>query len=140
MKYPAYPVLTWSILETYGGRKQAGFISVFVNMKTNEVIPIPIGQEHIEVASDILGATKEDILFNPSICAHLIPGIIQLTNKKIVAVVTGASGMEIGYNVRHYVTDVQKAHTIIWSFITSGEIPVGQLLENRIIRKYTIKA
>lgn len=37
----------WSLFSKYSGRKQAGFINVFVDMNTNEIIPIPRDIEHI---------------------------------------------------------------------------------------------
>lgn len=139
MKYESYPALTQPILEAYGGRKQKDFICVFVNVKTNEVIPVPINQEHINFAANILSVRRKDIISNPFLCSHLIPSIIQITNKKIVAVVTGASGLEVGFKVKHKLEDLQKAHTLVWNFINLGDIEVGKIIENRIVERFAIK-
>lgn len=139
MKYSSFPVLTWSLFSKYSGRKQAGFINVFVDVNANEIIPIPRDIEHITFVAEILNCDIQEIKENPAKCSHLVPSIIQISGDYVISVVTGVSGLEIAFKVRHKKEHLQIAHSLVWAFIENGEIPIGNLVENTIVERYAIK-
>lgn len=47
--------------------------------------------------------------------------IVNTENGEVYGVVTGFSGAESGYGVRHSISDIDKAHEIVRGFVKKGE-------------------
>ena len=56
----SYDRLTWPLVNQFLGRKKANVLCVVMNVKTNEVFPIPQGVEHITYVPEILGIEREN--------------------------------------------------------------------------------
>lgn len=129
--------LTRAVINRYLGRKKPNYLSVIVDAKTLAVYPVPPDQEHIAFAAALLNIEEDDIKARPSRAQHLIPSLIVIKDFKVAGVVTGVSGMEIGFNVRHKRADLKLAHDRVWEFINKGELPIAEKLEeNKIIYEY----
>ena len=129
--------LSKKILKKYYGRKQEALISLIIDVAKEKIYPVSKHLEHIDVAELLLGKTKKELAANPKLAAHLIPSTIEIINGQVTGVITGISGLELGFGVRHNRKDLHKAHEIIWSCIILsqqiGTIKVGKLKANRII-------
>jgi len=130
--------LTWELFEAFGGRKKAGLLSIFVDVKTGQLHPLPLKVEHVAFAARLLGTTVEAIKQKPEMAMHLVNSNIVVENGEIVEVFTGISGLELHCNVKHYIADLKKAHGIIWVFINDGEIAVGKIRVNKIVDTFAI--
>jgi hypothetical protein len=137
--------MTRELFEVFGNRKQEGLFAAFVNVKTEEIIPVPIGVEHIEMAARLLHLAPSDIKAHPDVASHLVASYLQIEKSpaglKIVGILTGVCGTNMGYGVRHERSDLEKAHALMLQFALNGEIPVAAPLKlNRILFEFVKKA
>jgi len=136
MKPKAYKILQISIINDpkYFPRKKPDQLCVIVDTSKGEVYPVPVSIEHIDFAGMILGYTKEDIIKNPDIASKLVPSNLRLknvySNPEIYSIVTGQSGMEAGFGVKHSREQIDTAHELVFGFIMNGELVV-KIEENR---------
>lgn len=108
-------VLTEEIFEKYGNRKKDKRLSIIVDTKNFIAYAVPKEIEHIEFLRKYFG--KEDSKFVP---VHL-----DFNDEfDISAVITGESGVEQGYGIRHTTDELiiaqQKALELISSSIFSA--------------------
>ncbi len=141
MKPKTYDNLTWAAVNAFGDRKQAGRFSVVVDVKTKDVYPIPRDIEHRDYICTILHTTPEDISQNPNLAARLVPVHIDLNPEGSVnEIITGISGFEDFYKVRHTQEDLNAAHTRAKEFVMNGEIQCKEDLEGRIDSRYVLSS
>lgn len=119
--------LTWKLYDKFGGRKKEGYLSLIVDVKTGIIYPVPLELEHIKFALTLLGKKKEDIEKNPGLASHLIPSLIFVDDVKreVIGVLTGSSGMEPGFGVRHEKKDLNLAYQLVLRFINEGNIKIS---------------
>jgi len=134
--------LTWGLYNNYGGRKKPGYLSVIVDVEHEIIYPVPLDVEHIEfISKNILNVSKEDVTANPLLAEKLIPSIIEIDDisREVRGVLTGISGVEIGFGVRHSMKDLEKAHAMVLDFIANGEIRMADNFNAKISPKYSKK-
>jgi len=131
----------------YFNRKGAFIISCVVDVDNNEVVIIPVNQEHINIVSEYLRVDKIDIRDNPDIASHIVPFTLELDicDKRgfpweLKQLLIGVSGLEIGFRVRHTSSQIEKARNLIWKFLEySEDIYIDIKRVNEVIkRKYQI--
>lgn len=146
MKPKSYDCLIFPILSEGAGyfpRKQPDQLCVVADTTNSKIYPVPIAIEHVDFVSELLGChITEDLLgasrFVPSNIIIRLKGANGVIDNKVMEIITGVSGMEIGYNLRHTPGQLQKAHGLANTFVVSGEIPQDEEFKSRIIRKYSI--
>ena len=80
---------------------------------------------------------KNEIRENPHIASHLMPSTIEIDNEEnITGVITGISGAEMGYGVRHTEEQLETGHAMILKFIIDGELPISPSFKNKKIYKF----
>lgn len=127
--------LTPELIELYAGRKQEGVLSLLVDTYQKRVYPVPHTMEHVNVACEILGITIKQLQESPQQARHLIPVNIFLRNGKIVGLMNGKSGLEMGYRVKHERESQDIAQRMVWTLITSSKIngvELGNIEINKI--------
>ncbi len=136
--------LTSGLYSSYVGRKGAGIISLVINTRTKEIMLVPQELEHIQFAAKILGGSVEEIVQNPSIAEHLVPVILETEEQpgdpvpKVIGIATGTSGMELGYGVRHTISDLELAHKIALDFASRGDLSID-LRKSVIVKRFVKK-
>lgn len=144
------PYLDQSLLNNpkYFNRKGAYVLSFLVNVENAEVIPIPIGKEHIEIVTKYLRLSMDELRANLDLVSHLVPFMLQFAPSdhlgcawQLKMVLIGVSGLEIGFKVRHTKKQIDTAHDLAWKFISYGKgIYVDKReLEERVERRYQKK-
>lgn len=133
-----YTFLTYGLLSSNGDRKKPGRLSILVDLVEDKIYAVPCDIEHIDFAREILGFGPEE---NGKRYTKLIPSHIDCVKKdglEIVAgVITGVSGIEIGYGVRHRKEDVSLANVKTLDFVAKGDVEISRDLENEVCMKYT---
>jgi len=134
VKPRAYDHLDITLLDPYYfPRKKPEQLCLIVDLDTELIYPVPVEIEHIDFTSLLKGNIKK----NPDLARKVIPSnlIIDLS-RTVNGIITGVSGMESGYKVRHISSDIDIAHDLIYSFITYGDLPLAKNLkeENKIYR------
>ncbi|MBW2981992.1 hypothetical protein KY343_03875 [Candidatus Woesearchaeota archaeon] len=128
--------LSKDVIQEFGGRKQAGVIALIIDVKEKKIYPVPHNLEHVDFAALLLDKKKGELKKNPQLAARLIPSTISIEEGKIVGVLTGVSGLEIGLKVKHKSSDLENAHGMVWACINLSEqlktVSVGKLKINRI--------
>ncbi|MBS3135248.1 hypothetical protein J4406_02680 [Candidatus Woesearchaeota archaeon] len=126
--------LTKRILEEFGERKHKGRLSVITNLNEGGIIsPVPHDQEHIEFCTNLVGDVRKLAKVIPT---HIGYKIINNDYYEINSVITGESGMEQGYGIRHSLDDIIMAHNKVLMYIYNGEIP-RKISKIQIIEKYS---
>ncbi len=142
IKPKVFASLTWATVARFIGRKKAHVLSVICDTENNKIYPVPLEIEHVDWAATILQVTRTEIRQNPSSASHLVPAVIELspTREEVVGLLTGTSGLEIGFRVRHTKEQLESAHKMTLRFITKGEIPFEEsTFSATIIRKWQAK-
>ena len=137
MKPEICTTLTLDNYLKYGDRKVPGRISLFVNSPNAETYFVPIDTEHIVLAKYLVAKSYARIL------SDLVPVHIdtQLDAGEpcITGIITGASGMEIGYGVRHSLDELQRAHGRGKELVMMAHLYHTEPLNENVIRRYMIK-
>ena len=128
-----------SMVEKLGNRKDSGLLNLIIDVNKEELYIVPHIKEHIEIAAALLKKDKREFLNDSFLGSHLIPSTIEIKNGEIIGVLTGVSGMEMGYGFLHTYEQLEKAHTLSLLFIGNGENPKNKGFKDRIIYKYTLK-
>lgn len=132
MKAKPAKSLTWAVVSAHGDRKKPGRVSVIVNAATGAVYPVPRDVEHKDYICSLVHTTPETLRANPSYIAALIPVHIDLDAEHcVVGVLTGLSGFEEVYKVRHAPADLLNAHKRALEFVFRGELRHDDSLESR---------
>src|SRR3989338_4156068 len=111
MKPRSFSRLSIILLDPYYfPRKNPNQLCCIVNLRDEKIYPVPVEIEHVDFAGLVLGERLQD---NPSCADRIIPSnlAINTVDRFVTGIVTGVSGMEIGYNVRHRSGDVGLAHS-----------------------------
>lgn len=108
----------------------------------NEIIyPVPIEIEHIDFVSKLRGNNVRDF---PQIALKIIPSNLLIRNSEmpeyteVCGILTGYSGIEVGFGVRHYINDLNLAHKLMKEFVERGEINFSENIEEKIEDKYSL--
>ena len=133
--------LDWSFVKNFGGRKNQNYTCVIVNVQNKEIYGVPRNMEHIDflcklLSMDNIKEGRDYIKNNPKCAAHLVPSIIELRDNMVYRVITGVSGAEIGYNVRHTKEQLEQALSLVLIFIENGEIVKHPDFGLQLIDKY----
>ncbi|OYT32566.1 hypothetical protein DRJ22_00060 [Candidatus Woesearchaeota archaeon] len=126
-----YDFLTYSLINQYGNRKKPGRLSILVNVEEKKIYAVPRKIEHIDYAKQF------NIELSKLIPVHIDTKLNENGLEEIIGLVTGVSGMEIGYGIRHSKKDLEEAHKLAKDFIENGELPIKKLEEDKIIYKYS---
>ncbi len=137
MKQKSYDFLTWAAISNYGDRKEPGRFSVVVDLPAGTVYAVPREVEHKDFLCTLLGRTEEEIKQNPSMVKRIVPVHIDLNGQdEVYRIITGLSGFEQIYRVKHSIEDLQAAHQRALKFVEQGEAPCVQTLEAKIDGRY----
>ncbi len=129
--------LTWDIVKNYSDRKEEGLIALIVNTNTGEIHLVPRDIEHVDFVCRLLDINKKELKKDPTIVSHIIPSMVIINQEReVVGVITGVSGLELGWGVRHTREALERVHSIIHKFIENGEVPIGRLERDDIIYKF----
>jgi len=141
MKLKNYNSLTWAVYNNYGGRKKQGIVAIYVDVNTKNVYPIPIKMEHINFLSQFLGKTEEEIREDPLSASHLVPSVIEIRDPpgEVIGLITGTSGAEMAYGIRHTKKQLEDGHAIALYFIENGELPIADDFKKEIVWRWLIK-
>lgn len=108
--------LTPDIVKQFGNRKKPGRVSVVTDMDTLNVFLVPHSMEHIDFITKKLRISD---------CRRIIPTHIDMIldheQERVGELITGVSGVEQGYGVRHTREDIDMAHNIVYSAVQRGE-------------------
>jgi len=138
MKLKHYKKLTWSLVESYGGRKEAGVISLIFDAHTHKFYAVPRETEHVVfVAEKILNISVDEFRQSPQLAERLIPVNIFMEGEMVVAFLIGVSGMELGLSVRHRAKDLRAAQRHTRKFIMDGEVWHSEKLDERVSYSFT---
>ncbi len=137
MKPKSYLYLTWSAISQFGDRKKAGRFSILINANTKDVFAVPRNMEHKDFLCGLLRTTAEALTEQPELITHLIPVHIDLKPDSI-EIITGLSGFEQVYHVRHTRDNLHAAHQRAKAFVAQGEVEY-QTLEEKIDYRYALK-
>ena len=131
-----YSKLDWSLISRFGDRKKLGYVSIIINVDNGEVYIVPRDTEHIEVLTKILSMDIEDLREHPELAANLVPSIIEIKDEEVYGILTGFSGSESGYNIRHTVKQLDKGHALALKFVEKGNILQHQEFTHKVIYRY----
>lgn len=133
----AYTYITKELLDVYTKRKGRDILSIIVDVENDKIYAVPVDKEHVQFVSELLERGLDDLKDNPQSASHLVPVNIGIEDGTITAVVTGYSGLELGFKVRHSNEELRKAHDVAWAFINGsvkkGSVKVGILKVNKIM-------
>jgi hypothetical protein len=123
------------------GRKQALSLGLVTNVVDGKIYTMPQEIEHKDFVPALIGATKEMLVENPSLAERIIPSIVEFgyddeLNLEIVGLLTGVSGMEIGFRVRHTRADLEFAHRLVLEYLREGEFHISSKFQAAINYKY----
>ena|SRR3989344_7883138 len=140
-----YNFLTWDIVNRFGNRKIHGRLSILVDTENKQIYAVPRNIEHVEFTRKLLGLENyEEVCLKAS---HLVPSHISVlpdltTNdleEKVKGFLTGISGLEIAYGVRHTKESLIIAHELTKKFVSDGGLPISDNLdEDKIEFRYSI--
>ncbi len=138
MKPRSFDRLCIALLDPYYfPRKQPDQLCCVVNLEDKKIYPVPVEIEHIDFVSLLL---TSDIKSNPEYARRVIPSNLRIDalDRVVKKIITGVSGMEIGYNVRHTTHDVDLAHSLMREFVSRGEFTAGNNLDE-IVYRYCVE-
>jgi hypothetical protein len=121
IKPVSYDSLKVALLDFYYfPRKRDNQICCVIDIETKLIYPVPVIIEHIDFISLL---TKKDIKTNPLYASKIIPSNILIDKLEgiVYGLITGVSGAESGYGVRHSAGDINEAHELIRGFVKKGE-------------------
>ena len=136
LKLPNSPYLSGELLNSfYFPRKKANQLCLVTDVKSGLVYPVPVDIEHIDLVSKLADC---DIKNKPECARRIIPSniIISLSTSEVTSIITGVSGCEIAYNVRHSTNNLNEAHNIIKKFIEGDEFKLSKGLEEKLVYQY----
>lgn len=136
MKY--YKRLTLDLVGKYGNRKCEGMICFLYDSRQVAFLPIPVDVEHADFIAKMIGCSKREL--REIDISYLIPVILTLNLEgEINGLLVGVSGLEIGYGVRHLLSDLEETLMQALKFVKNGEVPVSKDIKIEVIKKYSIK-
>ncbi len=127
-------LLTQKLIEMYGNRKRKGRLSVVVNTSNSDVYVVPKNKEHINYCLNLVGDDVRKL--EKIVPSHINYDTVE-SLYEVISIITGESGMERGYGVRHRHDDLNIAHQRVLDFVHNGKIFVHPNLESRIIYDYS---
>ena len=138
--FQTYNKLTWKLFDEFGDRKATGFLSLIIDVHNGVIYLVPHELEHIEFVSKLLNVDKKELKKNPEMAINLIPSMISVNHDdEASGIITGVSGMELGYWITHIKEEMEIAHLLSHKFVDAGEIPKKQSLDKDvIIFKYSL--
>jgi len=123
MKPKTFEALTWAAVSEFGNRKQAGRVSFVVDITTKRVFAVPREIEHKDFLCALIGRTQEEIRQNPSYALGIVPVHVDLNAQdQVYRIVTGRSGAEAFYHIKHGEEELQAAHDKTVEFVQNGEV------------------
>ncbi len=130
--------LTFSVLNNSIGRKSATALSFFCDVLNNTILMVPKDSEHIDFAAIVLNTTPDDIRQEPSVAAHLVPVVLEFTPNHdfVTGMLTGTSGMEIAFGVKHTKEQLDRAHGMAVAFVQNGDVPFAEQVKDIVVRRW----
>jgi len=133
--------LRYSLLSPlYFPRKKENQLCLIVDTKEEKIYPVPVKIEHIDFASRIIGYKITENLEDASkiVPSNIIMGVSGMNDISYVVeqIITGVSGMEIGYRLRHSHQQLEKAHKLVRKFVDDGEFQKSKNFSEKIIKRY----
>jgi len=133
--------LRYSLLSPlYFPRKKENQLCLIVDTKEEKIYPVPVKIEHIDFASRIIGYKITENLEDASkiVPSNIIMGVSGMNDISYVVeqIITGVSGMEIGYRLRHSHQQLEKAHELVRKFVDDGEFQKSKNFSEKIIKRY----
>jgi hypothetical protein len=108
--------LTPEAVAQFGNRKKPGRISVVTDLDTCNTFYVPHNIEHIDFIRSKLRIDD---------CRRIIPTHIDMIldegQPRIGELITGTSGVEQGFGVRHTKEDIDVAHNFVYRSVINGE-------------------
>ena len=132
-----FTYLERSLLDNdYFPRKTPNQLCLVINLNSRLIYPVPVAIEHIDYAGMILGT---DVKTYPESASKLIPSNIILNHDRanVDEIITGVSGMESGFGVRHSLKSLNEAHMYALNFVRYGEFD-SENLKEKIISRYAL--
>ena len=131
--------LTWSAVNSFGGRKKPGRVSIIVDEGSGMTYLVPREIEHKDYLCEILSTTPEALRGKPERASRLIPAHIDLVGDNVESLLIGLSGAEETYNIRHSRKDLEEAARFTRAFVEHGEVPISGDLKVKIDYRYAEK-
>jgi len=133
--------LRYSLLSPlYFPRKKENQLCLIVDTKEEKIYPVPVKIEHIDFASRIIGYKITENLEDASkiVPSNIIMRVSGMNDISYVVeqIITGVSGMEIGYRLRHSHQQLEKAHELVRKFVDDGEFQKSKNFSEKIIKRY----
>jgi hypothetical protein len=134
----SHEYLTANLFRQHGDRKEMGRLSTITDVSTGQVYVVPRGIEHIHFVYELLGTDEPD----QERAAALVPthiGIERVVpdDLRVVSLLTGISGLEIGLRIRHTREQLAAGHERVRRFVEEGEIErADPLHEDTILLRY----
>ncbi|OYT32565.1 hypothetical protein DRJ22_00055 [Candidatus Woesearchaeota archaeon] len=141
IKPKAYTALTQAVFANFAHRKGANTLSIITDTETGKIYPVPRELEHIDLACLLLHTNRKEFQEQRTIyldkIEKLIPTIIEFSQDctTVTGIITGVSGMELGYRIRHTENDLNNAHALAKQFIKNGDFEID-LTKDEIIMKF----
>ncbi|HLC32924.1 MAG TPA: hypothetical protein VJJ82_03795 [Candidatus Nanoarchaeia archaeon] len=138
-----YDGLTTGLVHEFGNRKEAGKLSLIVDLRDRspQIYAVPRQIEHVDFVRDIFGL--EDQYEVQTHGTLLVPTHVFIRpngwmyQEEVTGYLTGISGLEIAFNVRHPKSALKKAHEEAKLFAQRGELRIAErLIEDKIIYRY----
>ncbi|MBS3125256.1 hypothetical protein J4211_03320 [Candidatus Woesearchaeota archaeon] len=139
-----YDRLTEELRRTYGDRKIPGRLSILVDLCAQPLIyAVPREIEHINFVKELLGTDETQEVRERG--TLLVPSHIDIQpngqnfHYLVCGFLTGVSGLEIAFGVRHPREALKRAHEQTKTFTRIGELSVTTTFsEDKINYKYAL--
>ena len=141
-----YNRLTSDIVHRFGNRKIYGRLSLLVDTETREIYVVSRNIEHIEFTRRLLALDNYgEVRLKAS---HLVPTHISILpdlsapdlEERVKGFLTGISGLEIAYGVKHPREALLMAHEMTRKFAELGDFPIShELDEDKVEFRYELK-
>ena len=139
----SYEKLTYAMFHEFGNRKEPGKISLLVDLRKKPgIYAVPRDIEHIDFVKELTGTDDGEEIKEQA--RLLIPTHIFLQptgpnfQYQITRYLSGISGLEIAFGVRHSKMSIDRAHEETKKFAQKGEfLSADKLQEDKKIYRYT---
>jgi RHS repeat-associated protein len=98
-------------------------LKALVDVKTGDVRLLSKGEEHIDVAAEMLGVGREALEKNPEIANNIVGASVFFKEGTVRGVQVGGSGLTLGARVPYSPKTIDRANEIMSEFVYGGEIP-----------------
>ncbi len=125
-----------SIIKHYTGRKHAGMLSLFYNVKNKSFIAVPKDVEHAVFITKLLDTTLKDIKNRAIDVSYFIPVTIIISEDEFASIIVGISSLEMGCNVIHKKQDIVNAKNATIVLLERGPLKIKKGFKELMSMKY----